>query len=40
MSEIKNISFVIPCFNEVKTIRQIVDRINNTDFKYGKEILL
>jgi glycosyltransferase involved in cell wall biosynthesis len=40
MSEIKNISFVIPCFNEVQTIRQIVDRINNTDFKYGKEIII
>lgn len=40
MNEIKNISFIIPCFNEVKTIRQIIDRIQNLDLKYGKEIII
>lgn len=40
MSEIKSISFIVPCFNEVKTIRQIIERIHNLDLKYKKEIII
>ena len=34
------LSIVIPCYNEAKTIRQIVDRVRNTPIAGDKEIII